>query len=119
MSTYKDQTTQVMAMTWNVTEHMIFLRSLAVICNFSHWKDNAQSMRCRTPDTKGYKGVRALQMGKSGFLSPPLFPDFMNSPNHQKSFSLNHLASTRYQAMVLGPQPTFDAMKRSWDQDEL
>jgi hypothetical protein len=38
MSTYKDQTTQVIAMTWKVTEHMIFLRSLAVICNFSHWK---------------------------------------------------------------------------------
>lgn len=36
MRTYSDQTTQVMAMTWNVTEHMIFLRSLAVIWSFSH-----------------------------------------------------------------------------------
>lgn len=42
MSTYKDQTTQVMAMTWKVTEHMIFLRSLDVICSFSHWKDSTQ-----------------------------------------------------------------------------
>lgn len=37
MSTYKDQTTHVIAMMWNVTEHMIFLRSLDVICNFSHF----------------------------------------------------------------------------------
>ena len=42
MSTYKDQTTQVMAMTWKVTEHMIFLRSLDVICSLSHWKDSRQ-----------------------------------------------------------------------------
>ena len=36
MRTYSDHTTQVMAMTWKVTEHMIFLLSLAVICSFSH-----------------------------------------------------------------------------------
>lgn len=42
MSTYKDQTTQVMAMTWNATEHMTFLRSLAVICSFSHCGDSTQ-----------------------------------------------------------------------------
>lgn len=38
MRTYRDHTTQVMAMIWNVTEHMIFLLSLAVICSFSHWQ---------------------------------------------------------------------------------
>lgn len=43
MSTYNDQTTQVMAMTWNVTEHMIFRRSLAVICSFSHCKDSTRA----------------------------------------------------------------------------
>lgn len=36
ISTYKDQTTQVMAMTWKVTEQKIFLLSLVVICSFSH-----------------------------------------------------------------------------------
>lgn len=36
MSTYSDHTTQVMAMMWKVTEHMIFRLSLAVIWSFSH-----------------------------------------------------------------------------------
>lgn len=80
MSTYKDQTTQVMAMMWNVTEHTIFLRSLAVICSFSHWKDNAQSVRLRLMGVKRYDGVRALLMVKTGFPPPSPFPKLDEFP---------------------------------------
>lgn len=63
MSTYKDQTTQVMAMTWNVTEHMILRRSLAVICSISHWKENRQSVRLRFTDVKCWDGMRGFVDG--------------------------------------------------------
>lgn len=38
INTYRDHTTQVTAMTWNVTEQNIFLLSLVVIWSFSHCK---------------------------------------------------------------------------------
>lgn len=82
MSTYKDQTTQVMAMMWNVTEHTIFLRSLAVICNFSHCEDNRQSR------SEGCGG-------ESGLSAPPPFPNEMNFPQYPvllfKPFGFNQV----------------------------
>lgn len=110
MSTYKDQTTQVMAMTWNVTEHMIFLRSLAVICSFSHCRDNTRT----GSDSVQAEGVRALEMGEL-----PLPPNYLNTPQYPKSFSLSHLALIRHPVLVFCQRTTPCAMARGWHRDEL
>ena len=118
MSTYKDQTTQVMAITWKVTEHMIFLRSLDVICSFSHWKDSTQMWGSGSRASGATTGWE-LCWWQHQLPSPlPLAQARWISPDTE-SFPLNHVASTRYQALVFCRQPTFYAMKRSWDRDEL